>query len=74
MEPPFMPADPSTLFISDLHLDPTRPDIQQSFLEFLEHQVPLCETLYILGDFFEVWLGDDDENTFTTPIIDAREI
>jgi UDP-2,3-diacylglucosamine hydrolase len=71
MEPPFMPADPSTLFISDLHLDPARPDIQQSFLEFLEHQVPLCETLYILGDFFEVWLGDDDENTFTTTIIDA---
>jgi UDP-2,3-diacylglucosamine hydrolase len=71
MEPPFMPADPSTLFISDLHLDPARPDIQQSFLEFLEHQAPLCETLYILGDFFEVWLGDDDENTFTTIIIDA---
>lgn len=66
-----MPVNPSTLFISDLHLDPTRPDIQRTFLDFLGQQAADCQALYILGDFFEVWLGDDDVNTFNTSIIDA---
>jgi UDP-2,3-diacylglucosamine hydrolase len=71
MEPYFMSANPRTLFISDLHLDPAKPDIQQAFLEFLSHQATHCQALYILGDFFEVWLGDDNVNAFNATIIDA---
>jgi UDP-2,3-diacylglucosamine hydrolase len=49
-----------TFFISDLHLDSTRPDITAIFLRFLAIQAPQADALYILGDFFEVWIGDDD--------------
>ena len=49
----------STLFISDLHLSQERPNINELFLTFLKQQVPQAEALYILGDLFEVWLGDD---------------
>ena len=50
----------TTLFISDLHLDGTRPDITAQFLEFLEREGRRAEALYILGDLFEAWIGDDD--------------
>ncbi len=50
----------TTLFISDLHLDPDRPDITSQFLEFLDGEARSAEALYILGDLFEVWVGDDD--------------
>jgi len=50
----------SILFISDLHLDPSRPDITETFLEFLSNEARTADGLYILGDFFEVWIGDDD--------------
>jgi UDP-2,3-diacylglucosamine hydrolase len=50
----------TTLFISDLHLDAVRPDITALFLKFLETDARRAEKLYILGDFFEVWIGDDD--------------
>jgi UDP-2,3-diacylglucosamine hydrolase len=50
----------TTLFISDLHLDPTRPDITAQFLKFLDGEAASAEALYILGDLFEVWIGDDD--------------
>ena len=49
-----------TLFISDLHLDGERPDITAQFLEFLEREVRQAHALYILGDLFEAWIGDDD--------------
>ena len=49
-----------TLFISDLHLDPEHPTITALFLEFLETRAPGADALYILGDLFEVWIGDDD--------------
>jgi UDP-2,3-diacylglucosamine hydrolase len=49
----------STLFISDLHLTPAREDITAQFLDFLEHEAAGAEALYILGDLFEAWLGDD---------------
>jgi UDP-2,3-diacylglucosamine hydrolase len=49
----------STLFISDLHLSQERPAIGGKFLQFLAEQAPQAEALYILGDLFEVWLGDD---------------
>ena len=50
----------STLFISDLHLDPARPDITSQALEFLATETQDAEALYILGDLFEAWVGDDD--------------
>jgi UDP-2,3-diacylglucosamine hydrolase len=50
----------TTLFISDLHLDGTRPDISAQFLDFLQREARGAEALYILGDLFEAWIGDDD--------------
>lgn len=50
----------TTLFISDLHLEESRPDITGAFLGFLEKEAPGAEQLYILGDFFEAWIGDDE--------------
>ena len=50
----------STLFISDLHLDPERPDITSQFLDFLAGEAQQADTLYVLGDLFEAWIGDDD--------------
>lgn len=49
----------STLFISDLHLSVERPEITQLFLEFLRNEATQADALYILGDLFEVWIGDD---------------
>jgi UDP-2,3-diacylglucosamine hydrolase len=49
-----------TLFISDLHLDGTRPEVTDQFLEFLRTEAREATALYVLGDFFEVWIGDDD--------------
>ncbi|MGH8189338.1 MAG: UDP-2,3-diacylglucosamine diphosphatase, partial [Steroidobacteraceae bacterium] len=50
----------TTLFISDLHLDGSRPGITEQFLEFLEREGRQARALYILGDLFEAWIGDDD--------------
>jgi UDP-2,3-diacylglucosamine hydrolase len=62
----------STLFISDLHLCDFRPSITQRFLEFLESETTKnCEALFILGDFFEVWLGDDNTDPHYQTIIQA---
>ena len=47
------------LFISDLHLEAERPDISKQFLHFLETEASEAEELYILGDLFEYWIGDD---------------
>jgi UDP-2,3-diacylglucosamine hydrolase len=51
---------PTTLFVSDLHLCPSRPGTCALFLNFLERQARGAEALYILGDLFEYWAGDDD--------------
>ena len=53
----------TTLFISDLHLEAERPDIAKQFLEFLDAEAGEADALYILGDLFEAWVGDDDPNT-----------
>ena len=50
----------TTLFISDLHLCSGRPEINRSFFDFLRHQARSASALYILGDLFEYWAGDDD--------------
>lgn len=52
----------TTLFISDLHLDGSRPQITELFLKFLQEEAAKASCLYILGDFFEVWIGDDDDD------------
>ena len=52
----------TTLFISDLHLDAERPDIGAQFLEFMDGDACAADALYILGDLFESWVGDDDPN------------
>lgn len=49
-----------TLFVSDLHLDPALPAITEQFHAFLAGEARSADALYILGDLFEVWLGDDD--------------
>jgi UDP-2,3-diacylglucosamine hydrolase len=49
----------ATLFISDLHIDAARPAINEQFLQFLETEAKSADALYILGDLFESWIGDD---------------
>ncbi|HEV3011131.1 MAG TPA: UDP-2,3-diacylglucosamine diphosphatase [Burkholderiales bacterium] len=49
-----------TLFVSDLHLTEERPEANERFIAFLEEKARAAEALYILGDFFEYWIGDDD--------------
>ncbi len=58
----------SVLFISDLHLAPERPAVTRAFLSFLRGRAMEADALYILGDLFEAWVGDDDP----TPL--AREV
>ena len=48
------------LFISDLHLALDKPGITRRFLEFLDTRAVEAEALYILGDLFDAWIGDDD--------------
>lgn len=60
-----------TLFISDLHLDGTRPDITAQFLDFLRTEARTADALYILGDLFELWIGDDDTDVDKRRIVAA---
>ncbi len=50
----------SVLLISDLHLTEERPEANERFIGFIEDRARAAEALYILGDFFEYWIGDDD--------------
>ncbi len=59
------------LLISDLHLEEERPDITRAFLHFLATRATQAEALYILGDFFEVWIGDDAMTPFQESIAGA---
>lgn len=61
----------SHLFISDLHLEESREDITVAFLEFLDTRASQAEALYILGDLFEVWLGDDHDTPFNRRVVEA---
>ena len=67
----------ATWFVSDLHLDANTPAIVQLFVDFLASIADDAEALYILGDFFEYWVGDDALNTPSTavfqPVIDALQ-
>ncbi len=59
------------LLISDVHLHEERPDITGAFLAFLQQHAKQAQTLYILGDFFEVWIGDDAISPFQRAIAQA---
>ena len=61
----------TTLFISDLHLDGSRPDITDQFLDFLRQEARSARALYILGDLFEVWIGDDDPDADKRRVVGA---
>jgi UDP-2,3-diacylglucosamine hydrolase len=63
----------TTLFISDLHLDAARPDITAQFLRFLEDEAAQSQGLYILGDLFEAWIGDDDPDPDKRRVIAALQ-
>lgn len=65
----------SVLFISDLHLEAERPEITRAFLHFLSTRARTAQALYILGDFFEAWIGDDGMDEFQHSIARAlREL
>ena len=61
----------TTLFVSDLHLSPARPAQLTLFLEFLACARQRAQALYILGDLFEVWLGDDDDTPPNAVVVSA---
>ncbi|GAB3004079.1 UDP-2,3-diacylglucosamine diphosphatase [Psychrosphaera aestuarii] len=62
---------PSTLVIADLHLCPSRPEITDCFFRFLTENLDQHDALYILGDLFEAWIGDDDKSEFNLSVANA---
>jgi len=62
----------TTLFISDLHLDSSRPEIVEMFVRFIRDDAVRADALYILGDLFESWIGDDDgDDPVAARVVDA---
>ena len=59
------------IFISDLHLDANRENLTLAFRQFLSERCQTIDELYILGDFFELWLGDDDHSVLNRGVIEA---
>src|SRR5690606_32265281 len=59
------------LFVSDLHLDSAAPRAVATFLHFLSTDARRCDGLYILGDLFETWIGDDDDDAVQAQVCDA---
>ena len=58
---------PSTAFIADLHLDSARPAVIRALAQFLSQHTH-CDRLYILGDLFDAWIGDDDDSPFVAEV------
>lgn len=61
----------SAVFIADLHLDESQHEITDLFLKFLEKDASEADSLYILGDLFEAWIGDDDNSVYNQKIFNA---
>ena len=61
----------AALFISDLHIDASRPAITEQFLSFLADEAARADALYILGDLFESWVGDDAADAAQAAVIEA---
>jgi UDP-2,3-diacylglucosamine hydrolase len=68
-----VPFDPrmTTLFVSDLHLDAAEPATIELFLRFLATEARTAAALYVLGDLFEAWVGDDDPDPAKRRVLDA---
>ncbi len=62
---------PRTLFVADIHLCQQEPTITAGFLHFLQREARQAEALYILGDLFDAWIGDDDPDPLHTDIANA---
>lgn len=60
-----------TLFVSDLHLDASSPAVARQFLDFLASEARAADALYILGDLFEAWVGDDDDGELARAVAPA---
>ena len=60
-----------SLLISDLHLDPARPEHLAALETLLDNHAGKADRLYVLGDLFEAWIGDDDDSPFNRQAIDA---
>ncbi|MFT4607554.1 MAG: UDP-2,3-diacylglucosamine hydrolase [Gammaproteobacteria bacterium] len=63
-----------TLFISDCHVDASKPEITSNLLDFLQNRAKHARFLYILGDLFEAWIGDDEHNPGNEPIVDCLKV
>jgi UDP-2,3-diacylglucosamine hydrolase len=63
----------TTLFVSDLHFDLARPGILQAFERFIAEEAVHADALYILGDLFEAWIGDDANDPVGQRFIAAME-
>ena len=61
----------TTLFIADLHLEDARPDTNDEFLRFLDQEARGADRLFILGDLFEAWVGDDDPSATGVKVADG---
>ena len=61
----------STLFVSDVHLNDSRAEMVRAFIGFLDGKAREADALYILGDLFDLWLGDDDDRPPHAPVCDA---
>ncbi len=59
----------TVLFVADLHLCQQRPDLTQAFVDFLKTTAQGCHSLYLLGDIFEAWIGDDYIDPCLQPVI-----
>lgn len=58
-------------FISDLHLSENQPKITELFLQFMQQKASLAERVYILGDLFDFWIGDDEQSPLIEQVKNA---
>ncbi len=59
----------SVFFISDLHLSPEKPHLGEALFEFIDNKCQTAEALYILGDLFDAWIGDDEDSEYYVNIL-----
>lgn len=63
----------TTYFVADIHLCSQRPELIQGFVDFIEKTAKDCNSLYLLGDIFEAWIGDDYLDPAIKPVIEALQ-
>ena len=63
-------GDMTTLFISDLHLEEKKPELTNFFFSFIDQVAASSQRLFILGDFFEAWVGDDEQSELQVSVAD----